>query len=91
MRWFFGSFDPIHNDDLRPKIFWVLVENLPSRCNFMPLGVVGEYGRALLAYSPYALKYFARILRIRLKLLSIFGDKLVQKNNSKIAVIFLYA
>jgi hypothetical protein len=30
---------------------------------FMPLGVLGKYGKILLAFSPYVLKYFLRILR----------------------------
>jgi hypothetical protein len=30
----------------------------------MYLGVLGEYDKSLLAYSPYALRYFPRILRI---------------------------
>ncbi len=30
----------------------------------MSLDVLGEYGKILLAFSPYALKYFLHILRI---------------------------
>jgi hypothetical protein len=32
--------------------------------NFRYLGVFGEYGKILLAFSPYAVKYFLRILEI---------------------------
>jgi hypothetical protein len=36
----------------------------------MSLGVEGECGKILLPYSPYALKYFPRILRICIEILS---------------------
>ncbi len=62
----FGSFDPIHKDDLKPKIFWSKI--CRDRCNFM--SIEEKYGKDLLAYSPYVLKYFARILRLCSKLLA---------------------
>jgi hypothetical protein len=48
--------DPIYVEDLISKIFLVLVKNQPTRLNFMYLGVLGEYGKILLAFFSYALK-----------------------------------
>ncbi len=64
----FCSFDSIYVEDLRSKIFLVLVKNSPSWAQYiMSFGVWEEYGKILLAFSSYALKYFPRIHRIRKK------------------------
>jgi hypothetical protein len=49
------------------KYFWFWKKNRRDMLNFMSFGVLGEYGKIVLAFSPYALKYFLRILRIKLK------------------------
>jgi hypothetical protein len=46
------------------KYFWFCSKIRIYKLNFMYLGVLGEYGKILLAFSPFALTYFLRILRI---------------------------
>jgi hypothetical protein len=41
----FCSFDSIYAEDLRSKIFLVLVKIRRDRLTFMSLGVLGEYGK----------------------------------------------
>jgi hypothetical protein len=49
----------------------------------MYLGVLGEYGKSLLVYSPPCeLKYFPRILRIGLHTLCVFGDDFVYRKQA---------
>jgi hypothetical protein len=45
----------------------------------MTLGVLGEYGKILLVFSLYALKYFLHILRISLTAFPEFGDDFVYR------------
>ena len=53
----------------------------------MSFGVLGEYGKILLKFTPYALKYFMRILQISLNTFLVFGEILPTANNPN----FMYA
>jgi hypothetical protein len=80
----FWSFDFVYGEDLRSKIFIDFDKNFvpplpPSRdrLSLMYFSVLGEYGKILLAFSPYALKYILRILQISLNTFRVFEDDFV--------------
>jgi hypothetical protein len=65
VRWFVNfvcSFDPIY------------VEKFAEISSILCLLRIGEYGKILLAFSPYALKYFLPIFRVSLNTFCVFGD-----------------
>jgi hypothetical protein len=53
-------FNPIHIKNPRSKIFLVMVKKIRR----FYVSKLGEYGKILLAFSLYALKYSLRFLRI---------------------------
>jgi hypothetical protein len=71
----FCSFDPIYVEDLRSKIFLVLVKKSRERLNFMSLDLLAECGKIHLEFAPYALKYFLRILQISLNTFLVYRDE----------------
>jgi len=50
----------------------------------MSLSILGEFGKILLAFSPYAFTYFLRILRICLNTFKVLGDVFVYRKQSEL-------